>query len=220
MKFYLSDGALLLLVVVYAPIVVLALWWLWRKLPQRRSIRFAITTVVALAASAVPLWDVAITSVQMARLCPGAGLKVYRTVEADGYLANFGYGEEVLKAGFSYFEKKVHPGKISVYERRNGKISEQSINPKTTTYTPKSRYEYQYDSGSALKGALHIAVRRSMTKDRTSGELLGEELTYTAFPGWVDRHTVQLLGNFVWPCPQNSKFHVGLVDQTIRPTAR
>ena len=90
MRFYISGGALLLLTLVYLPVVVLVLRLLWRRLPARRAIRIGVAVLAAIAAAAIPLWDVAITSVQMARLCPSAGLKVYKAVEVEGYLTNFG----------------------------------------------------------------------------------------------------------------------------------
>jgi len=104
MKLYISEGAAWLLLVVYAPLVLFVLWLLWRKLPKRMLIRGAAVLVAAFIFAAIPLWDVVITSAQMAKLCPQAGITIKRTVTVDGFYTNLG-GSDHLKRGFKFVLK-------------------------------------------------------------------------------------------------------------------
>jgi len=214
---YISAGALVLIGIVYLPTAVAVLWWVSRRLSGERAIRIGVLVTLALLLLAVPFWDVGITSFQMLRLCKAAGLKINKTVEAEGYFANIGYGEQVLGEGFSYFEKLAHPSRLTIYVRTDGKIAQSTVNPKKEPYHVRSRFEYTYDPGSSLPGSLNIAVARSKVIDRANGEVLGEATAYTAFPGWVDRNSIMLLGQHFWTCPSDTGLDISLLRQTIRP---
>lgn len=144
-------------------------------------------------------------------------MKVYKTVQVDGYLTNFGYGEAALQEGFGYLEKLNYPTKLTLYVKQGGRMVEQVINPQKENYEPKSRFEYVYEFGGPSNAGKNIFVSRSVSRDRTSGELLGEAVTYSAYPGWLERNTVQLLGRGLWTCPEDAGIHADLVKRTIRP---
>jgi len=221
MRLYISGGALLLLVLVYLPVVVLALRLLWRRLPPRRPIRIGVSVLAAIAAAAIPLWDVAIASAQMARLCPEAGLKVYRTVEVEGYLTNFGGNlGEITRSGFSYLEEQSTPERILIFTKKGNRVVKTVVDLRETHYVIRSRYQYRHRSIEQVKGALNVAEWKSVVVDRTTGDVLGQAVSYSAFPGWVDRNTIQLVGNLLWTCPSGGGIHVEVLKQTLRPARR
>src|SRR3954465_7294100 len=82
MQFYISGAGLMLVGLIYLPVVVWLLRRLWPKLPTPLSVRVGITALAFTFAVAVPLWDVAITSVQMGQLCSAAGVSLKRSVKA------------------------------------------------------------------------------------------------------------------------------------------
>ena len=85
MKFYISDLSVALLLLFYLPFVI---WVVYRvsKHPKLRRVGriFAIVLTLALA-YVIPLGDVTMNSIAMAKLCRSAGLHVYKQVQVDGY---------------------------------------------------------------------------------------------------------------------------------------
>ena len=205
MKFYISEGAVWILLVFYTPLVLLALWLIWRRLTKRMPIRISVTIVLAILAAMLPLWDVVTTSSQMAQLCHAAGSKIYKTVHVDGFYTNF-VGSDAPKRGFLYAEEQTLPNEVTIYSMLGNKVQRQVINTEKTPYSPKSRYEF-IDTEKKLEGYLNISVSRSVVRDRVTGEELGYAVSYTAYPGWVDRNTIQLLGGHIWLCPEDSFRH-------------
>ena len=220
MKLYMSEGGIWVVLLLYTPIALFVLWCLWKAVPGKRAIRIGATSIATILAALFPFWDVLSTSNQMARLCPAAGVRVYKAVEVEGYLTNFGGEGDVLRGQMNYLEEQTRPNKISIYTKQENKLVEQIVDPTKMPYVIKSRYEYRYGSAEQLEGAKNIAKARSVVVDRISGEILGEAVSYTAFPGWIDRNSIQLLGNFSWHCPENSGISTDLLRQTLRPIHR
>lgn len=216
MRLYISEGAVWLLVVFYTPLALLALWFLWRKLPKRLPIRIGGLLIAAFLAAAIPLWDVMITSAQMARLCPQAGVTIKRTVNADGFYTNLG-DVGYLKRGFNYVEAK-SGNRVEIYTKAGNEIQIQEIDTEKTPYVPKSRYEFIYDAESgAFEGRRDIGIQKSIARDRETNEELGYALRYKAYPGWVDRNTIALFGRILWMCPDDQDQEVRFMRQVILP---
>jgi hypothetical protein len=215
MKFYISGGALWLLLIFYTPVVLFLLWWLWRKLPKRLPIRIGVSLVALIIAAAIPLGDVMITSVQMAKLCPQAGVTINRTVNADGFYTNIG-GSDHLKRGFKYVEVK-SGNVVKIYTESDDAIQIQEINTEKNAYVPKSRYEFIFRSTDVPAGYLHIDRDRSIARDRETAEELGFTIRYTAYAGWVDRNTIARLGQVLWSCPSDQYQEAEFMTQVISP---
>lgn len=204
-----------MLVIFYAPLVFWLLWKLWRALPRNPIVRVSVTAVALLIATAIPLWDVVITSVRMAELCPQAGIFVKRSVKVDGFFTDFA-GEDTLKKGFNYIERLSSGDRIILYTRDGNAVKKEEFG--TKQYQVKSRYEFIYKDIYArpLEGYL-IDVSRSVVRDRVSGEEIGYSLRYTAFPGWFDRNTVGRLGRIQWSCPDISGQRISLFNRVLLP---
>jgi hypothetical protein len=200
-KLYISTLAAWLLAIVYAPLMLFLVWKLWQRLKLSAVKRVAACVGVLLVAAAIPLWDVLITSYYMAQLCTQAGVFVNRSVKVDGYLTNFGVGaSDILRRGFNYLEVKDR-NRIVLHVRVNETIKGQEHD--VTTYLPKSRYEIIRGQEVRWSGRRDIGVITDIVRDRATGEELGQAIIYYAFPGWLDRNTIALLGQVLWACPSN-----------------
>jgi hypothetical protein len=102
MKLYLGLAALLLLV-VYLPLALIRLVVLFSKIKRRKTRIWAIPLYLILA-YLIPLGDVTWHSWNMAKVCPKAGMKIYRTVKADGFIPAGEYG--IRELGYSFGESK------------------------------------------------------------------------------------------------------------------
>jgi len=223
MKLYITSEILWLLSIVYAPIMLWLLWKLWRALPKSLAVRVAVVVVGLAVAILIPLGDVLSTSIKMAELCPQAGVFVKRPVKAEGFYTNSG-GPDMLKRGFKYVEahwpagatraSSKNPGhKVLLYEAGAEKREFDA-----STYQIKSRYEFIYaEENGAYEGRRHIGVRRSVARDRESGEELGYALSFTAYPGWIDQNTFGLLGKIMWHCQAHPDQDTRLLFQTLLP---
>jgi hypothetical protein len=197
---YITESSVFLLVVFYFPLAIWGLFKLWPRLPARRSIRVSMTIVAFLILAAIPLWDVTLTTVKMAELCPQTGVFVKRSVQVDGFYGDT--GPEMFDSGFSYVEQRRDRGRVFVYTKDGNSIKEEEFD--TKTYQIKSQYEY-VEEDVAFQGRRDIGVRKGVVKDRTTNEELGYALSYSAYPGWLDRNTISLLGMIFWTCPDDMR---------------
>lgn len=200
MKLYISEGALLVVGLFYLPVVAWLLWRLWKKLPPHLPVRLGISFIAFFIAMAIPLWDVLVTSVQMADLCPKAGVFVKRSVKVDGYMITTLGAPELLKRGFKYIEKRESEGRITVYTLQGDKVQTQQH--LETRYQPMSQHEVKKEAyGAVVKGTLNIDMDKTIVLDRLTKEELGRSVTYRAYPGWADRQTIARIGRLFWMCP-------------------
>lgn len=215
MTLHISQGALFLLALIYLPVIAWLLWALWRKIPSSRAIKSVLTVVAFVIAAAIPLGDVLITSFKMAELCPQAGVFIKRSVHTDGFFTDF-VGEDALRRGFRYIERRDYGGRVTVYTRDGNTIRREEFDAKL--YRPRSRYEYIFKDVYAqpLDGFL-IDMNRSVARDRTSAEELGYSLGYTAFPGWFDRNTIGRFGRLQWSCPVRGDEGIDLLYRVFLP---
>lgn len=215
MKLYISDGAIWVLAILYAPLVLWLLLKLWRALPRRFILRAGVSVVALFVAAAIPLWDVVSTSIKMVELCPHAGVFVKRSVKVDGFFTDFA-GDDTLKKGFRYIERQRHGERITLYTSDGETVKTQEFDAKQ--YQVKSRYEFIYMDIYArpLEGYL-IDVSRSVVRDRVSRDELGYSLRYTAYPGWFDRKTIGRISRLQWSCPVRGDEGIELLDRVISP---
>ena len=180
--FYLT-GAGLLGYLLYAPLVVFLLVLLHRHLLRRLLgpvPRWGTSLVLAVVLLSLPFWDVLAIGRQADKLCrEQGGLHVYKTVEAEGFL-----GAESIKYWSKYGFKYVDIGGKGGWSRvtlRNGKAFYKSI--------PESRLS-RYTWGTVEN---HVPVTKWIARssdkviDRKTGEVLGELVTFSIYPGWFDR---------------------------------
>jgi hypothetical protein len=182
MKLYISDLSLFLLAVFYLPLVILVLWRIARsRLTLGMKALALVSTLVV--AYAIPLGDVTMNSIAMARVCPTAGLHIYKRVKVEGYFDRSG-GEDVLqKYPYRFIETKRPGTKIIRFERQ----ADGSIN-RTELDAPTAEYEVVYDSKAPVPELGVRSRQRWWVRDRTSGDAVGEWLAFSPMHGWVDRY--------------------------------
>src|SRR5262249_42211215 len=143
MNLYITGIALALIGVLYGPVAFLVLRFFWKKLSaQQRARRIGVIIVASLVATGIPLWDVLITSAQMAMLCAGAGITVKRTVKVDGFYTNLGGADLVKKKGFRFVEVRKGTSIIELYTMEQDGAWVQRFDTNRMSYILKSRYEF------------------------------------------------------------------------------
>lgn len=229
---YYTMGFVEAAAVPIAVLVFSAGLFLCRRRPPRRQLGSALV----LTAAVVLLWEVAgnadmiYLSWQARRLCAtDSGLHVYRTAQTDGFLGDSAI-DHWSDYGFEYVEK-IKPrrdGKPPVvrYVMTDGEVSWERFP------TLRSRYQYR---GPQMRRASYQVERRSRTvEDRTTGELLGELVSFAVYPGWFDRRVLALLPGtwHPWTCGEAApdgagsydRFrdmrlysHIDLIEATLKP---
>jgi hypothetical protein len=211
--------------VIYLPLTLVVCALIYSKLaPTWKSsrARTAMLVSVALVVATVPLWDVFVLSFEAQRLCrEQAGLKVYRTVEAEGFLGDSGI-EIWSKYGYRYVESGGTLGRKFRDTMKHGK----AVSDRVDEYI--SRYQLR-------AGDMHRVVGRYFSRtsqqviDRGTGEVLGELVVFGIYPGWLDNIAIAATGmgsGFApWHCgdepsPGSGVLRLGgsdVVRATIKP---
>ncbi|RLJ69173.1 hypothetical protein [Sulfurisoma sediminicola] len=179
------------------------------------------TVPLGLIVATVPLWDVYAIGVEAKRLCKEqAGLKVYRTVEADGFLGS-GLGKRLMEYGYKYVESG-GDDKMSRYTAKDGDI----VHERITEFT--SRYWVKTGDSHRVIGK-HFSRSSDQVVDRQTGEVLGELVVIGIYPSWFDNVAIAATGSgsgfSPWRCgeepPPGRTTELGLYDlifATIHPT--
>jgi len=154
-----------------------------------RLVTIAILWAGALLAA---FWDVYQIAREAQRLCAEeAGMHVYRTVEAGGFMgvSDIEYWTE---KGFSFVEKEFAGQQRYRYTLVNREVVKEQVEELW------SRYEYTTDS-AVLE--MPFARTRDLIRDRLTGDVLGEVVAFKKYPGWLDSRFVGLVG-FSWTPPR------------------
>jgi len=175
-------------------VILIATPVLWRFL--FRHLRFKVSLVVVgvlwVSAIVVAYWDVYQISKEAERLCrEEAGMYVYRTVKANGFLGDSGI-DYWSQFGFTYLEAEFIGGRKMRYTLHDGEVRKEAVDELL------SRYEYTTDS-EVLE--MPFTRDRQFIRDRQTGEVLGEIVSFAVYPGWFDSHVIGLLG-FTWTPPR------------------
>jgi len=171
---------------------------------RRRRLGGQFRASAVLVLSVVLAWeglgnaDIAYLSWSTDRHCATeGGLHVYRTVTTDGFLGDSAI-DYWADYGFAYVEK-LKPRSDGVapvvrYVMEDGKLTWKRH------AALRSRYEY---SGLGMQGVgYQLERRREQVRDRDTGEVLGELVSFAIYPGLVDRFVLaHLPGTWTpWTC--------------------
>lgn len=180
MKLYITGMSLFVLAVFYLPLVLWALWKLLKRpIPTPR--KTALIILLLAIAYAIPLGDVTINSLAMAKVCPTAGLHIYKTVEVEGFV-----GSTALRdAPYRFNESPTRRVDGTYYWRRFEKQPDGSISV-TELENPTAEYEV-IDGQWSYDQKRGVLVMRDMIRNRISGEVLAESFLFNSLPGWLDR---------------------------------
>ncbi len=210
MKLYISDLSIYVLVFTYLPLVI---YLLVRLLLNRNLSKFAKTVLIAVAIPiiyVIPFGDVTLNSMAMERACPQAGLHVYKKVKVDGYLDSSAVPRDMARHGYRFMETYVIGGGYARYDLQDdGSIIETLMDHPTAEYEVvyKSYYRKKdgnfrqvysrkessvYPSEDNLKalpvGETRIGgMHRWQARNRITGDVVGEWITFGPLHGWVDR---------------------------------
>ncbi len=200
-------------VVVITPII----YWLILK-RFKLVIKIISILCVWFIAVFIAYWDVYQISKEAERLCQEeAGLHVYKTVEADGLAGVFEL-EDWIEYGFTYVENETIMGGKKRYTLHDDLIVEEKVNSFISDYEYVKNIE-----------VLEMPFNRSrkIIQDRTSGEVLGEIVSFAVYPGWLDSRLLGFMG-FTWSpvgcdgdyLPQHQKitlYYDDLIKAVIKP---
>ena len=190
-RYYITGIGLWALGLVYLPLLLmligLAYALVLRLLPKR--IKWSLVVLLLIGGGLLPFVDVYLIGQEAKTLCKDAGLKVYKTVKTEGFI-----GASSIKLWSEYgFEFVEHAGSERINHRTlvNGEEHQQYLDQ------PMSRYSARSKSHEVVN--LHFARSRLWTEDIQTKEVLGELVTYSIYPGWVDSLVIPALGGSFTP---------------------
>ncbi|MDP3845821.1 MAG: hypothetical protein Q8R10_05280 [Pseudomonas sp.] len=208
-KFYIGLAKPLLLF-VYLPIVLAGLLFLvTRRLPWHKKAPALLAYLII--AYAVPLGDVTVNSINMAKMCGKVGLHVNRAVEVDGYFARGTPAVDLRKYKYSFVEFSQPGIPVTHLERINGEIVKSRISEPAAEWENIVLAFDQRDIANGVSVSQHEVIR-----SRKSGEILAEEISYAAWSGWLDRKIAALIDNSIGSC-YSRPFMYESIDKILIP---
>lgn len=163
----------------------------------------------------VAFWDVYLIGQQATKLCKEqAGLHVYKTVEAEGFIGDSSI-DYWSKYGFKYVEKRDFNDKIR-YTIIDGKSKYEQVD--------EFHSKYEYLCEKKFVGNRIIKVTYYM-KSTSGVDVLGTYILFVVHGGWVDMLFINLTGFSYsgWECRQTMLNNEGFEfdsDDLIRATLK
>lgn len=193
MKLYIGLAGPLLLF-VYLPLVLIGLFRLFSKVRPWRTRAWVVPIYLAIA-YAIPLGDVTWHSWNMAKVCPKAGLHVYRTVVVDGFIGELAGKGTLERYPYRFVENNVLSGKGAAHFERSGdRIAE------TKLLRPIAEWEYVRDPFDFPDRSLGVTVERDVIRSRRTGEVIAEYFGFSAWRGWLDASISSVINNSAGAC--------------------
>ncbi len=182
MNFYISDLSVGVLVVLYLPMALWLLWKVARSKSVSKAAKVFVIPLVLILAYVIPLGDVTVHSIAMSKVCPKAGLNIYKKVRVEGYYDTGSGPRQIEQYGYRYIETQKSGGKVAHYERQaDGSIK------RTELDHPSAEYEVVYENRSPVPELGVRSMQRWHVRHRVTGEVVGEWLAFSPMHGWVDR---------------------------------
>ena len=180
---------LLLLFVIFLVTPVLYRKYLHKLERKERIISISILWLITFL---VGYTDVIYISLKARKLCrEEAGLHVYKTVKAEGFL---GYATDIKYwsiYGFEYVEG-LYKGQKTRITFQNGEVIKVAI--------PEYTSNFEYVTNSKILND-PIVKNIQIIRNRHTYEILGEIVSFKVYPGWIDSWLVGVLG-FTWIPPR------------------
>ena len=144
---------------------------------QRWPSRLAVLLCVWIVAWFVAYGDVLLIARDAKRLCETeAGLKVYRTVEVEGFAGDPDISLWAKK-GFKFVEVRGADGTISRFE-----VAQDSP---TKSFVEEFRSQYELVSKTIPKSK-YFEEHRKVIQSIKDGEIVGQYTYFRIYPGWLD----------------------------------
>lgn len=181
MKFYITNLSLFLLIFLYLPIIAWMMWRVWRSPQLRGAWKAGALMLAALLAYAVPLGDVTVNSLAMAKVCPSAGLHIYKTVKVEGFIGHY----NLRGSPYQFIEFPTLRANGTYYWVRSEKNPDGSISVKELAQ-PMAEYEV-VDGQWYVDKSRGVEVKSEAIRNRISGEVIAERNLFNPLPGWLDK---------------------------------
>lgn len=180
-RLYISTVAVLAYWLVWVPNALCWSWIVdrygWRRLLQGRA-RITATLLLAAVLLSLPWWDVVLIGLRAQRLCAErAGLHVFKTVEAEGFLN--GRIGPYAKHDFSFTEDTGIGGKKYRYFMQDDQVQAVEI--------PDFASRYELQTGARFQIIEEkFRPESALVVDRQNGEVISELVIVHIYPGWLD----------------------------------
>ena len=188
--FYMTGVGMAGYVIVYVPLALFISFLiavLLRKLPK--FLRWSIPLALAVFLISAPLLEIFYISYKASRLCRAhAGLKVYKTAQADGFRWSHDI-EFYSKYGFSFVESSGGTPDNPIifrYTFENGK----PVRTQVKRYV--SEYEIKYKSHVVIHK--YFSMSSVMVVNIRTREVLGELVNLSIYPSFIDSLFIGLTG--------------------------
>jgi len=208
MKLYIGLAGPLLLF-VYLPLVLIGLVALFRKVKQWKTRAWAIPLYLILA-YVIPLGDVTWHSWNMSKVCPKAGLHVYRTVMVDGFMPGSEYA--VQKRGYRFAEGTIDTktGLVTRWEKTETGVQRLDGVP--------SKSEWELISTIATPDyKLGVSKTYEAIQNRFAKEVIAERKVFLAWRGWIDAWIGSVIDNSVGGCDGGSRMLRDSIEKILIP---
>lgn len=199
MKLYIGLAGPLLLF-VYLPLALIGLAVLFSKVKHWKTRAWALPLYLLLA-YAIPLGDVTWHSWNMAKVCPKAGLHVYRTVVVDGFQGEYAGMDTMKRHPYVFVESTPYPSETSV--NRFLRSGDQIVFTKIPK--PTAEWEIFQDRLDYPDKSQGVTMEREIIRNRNTGEVIAEQLAYSAWRGWIDAWIASVIDNSAGVCFQTPK---------------
>lgn len=181
MKLYITNLSLFVLLVFYLPAVLWVLWRIFRSPRWRGARKAGISLLIVTLAYVIPLGDVTVNSMAMAKVCPSAGLHIYRTVQVQGFVGHY----DLRGSPYQFVEFPTLRANGTHYWQRfekqpDGRTGVTELSQPTAEYEVIS-VDWHVDRERGVES------RSYLIRNRISGELLAERNLFNPLPGWLDR---------------------------------
>lgn len=177
------------------------LWRLWRRL-KTSTLRWSVPALLLIVLM-LPFADEFWIAWNFEQLCRESGVKVYRTVEVEGYLNTTASGSrkpiivtstasiaEYERSGFRFQERIAEGNKISHAEKTDGQWQVVILDK------PEARYHYlNPNQKDWVPVGYQINRHERRVVDSLTNEVLGRELSYERYPGFVEGLWIRFIGS-------------------------
>lgn len=197
-----------------------ALFAVWRRVRGETWAKIVLPAL-AITVLLVPWVDEVWIAWNFKELCKGAGVRVVRKVETDGYYDSTTSGwdkptvltdpkliSDLERSGFRFSERNAgfasdRLGKISHLEKHADGLWRISILDR-----PEARYHYKrivdYRDATGIHEEISVAYKIMMTGeeviDTKSGEIIGRNIEYSRRPGWLEGSWLRFVGTGATIC--------------------
>lgn len=216
MKPFISPFGIVLMLPFYW-LCFVAIRRLWRRLgksPRRRGLLLLAPPILVL-----PYADELWIAWHFERACRDAGVAVYRRVEVEGYANATGgahhhrndskvprriYNDEKSledwdKTGYRFKEQLLSDGWALHLERRADGVYAHYVDK------PQARYQYRYaDPRQWVPAGYQMNRLERQVVDSETGEVLGREVLFERYPGFVEGLWIRFLGSGQTICEGNA----------------